>query len=370
MNSTEQSRPQVLVVIGTRPEAIKLAPVIDEMAGRAEVEVRTLLSGQHGDLVAPVLEFFGITADHDLAIMQDSQTPNDVVVRTIAGITPVLSRSAWHGVIVQGDTSSGLAAGLAGFNLGVPVYHVEAGLRSGDRDNPFPEEMNRQLLSRLATHHFAPTEENRRNLIAEGIDAERIDVTGNTVIDALERIAASDSTGGRKRHHLLLTTHRRENLGAPQRRIFEAIARILAEEPEVTITYPLHPNPQIRVLAEEVLPNDPRLQIIDPLDYILFVQEMNRAGIILTDSGGVQEEAPALGVPVLVLRETTERGEAIASGAAVQVGTDPDRIVRTVRGLLRDDARYEEMARVRYPFGGPGASRRIVDALLARIASN
>ncbi len=367
MNVREESRPRILVVIGTRPEAIKLAPVIDEMRGRAEVAVTTLLTGQHGDLVVPVLEFFGIGADHDLAIMQKGQTPNDVVVGTIAGITPVLSGRPWQGVVVQGDTSSGLAAGLAAFNLRVPVYHVEAGLRSGDRSDPFPEEMNRQLLSRLATHHFAPTAANRENLIAEGIDPSSIDITGNSVIDALQRIAGSGANE-RRRHHLLLTTHRRENLGEPQRRIFEAVARILAEEPEVTITYPLHPNPQIRRLAEEVLPNDPRLQIVDPLDYIPFVREMNRAGIILTDSGGVQEEAPALGVPVLVLRETTERGEAIASGSAMQVGTDADRIVESVRGLLRDDAWYGEMARVRYPFGGPGASRKIVDALVGMVS--
>ena len=369
MSQNLSATPEFLVVIGTRPEAIKLAPVIAEMQDRPGIAVRTLLTGQHRDMTSPVLEFFGLEASHDLAIMQDRQTPNDVIVGTIEGITPILLRESWQGVLVQGDTSSGLAAGLAAFNSSIPVYHVEAGLRSGSRENPFPEEMNRQLLSRLATHHFAPTERNRQNLEAEGIDPGAISVTGNTVIDALERITAAGTTE-RRRNHLLLTTHRRENLGAPMRRIFEAVGTILRNHPDVTVTYPLHPNPQIRSLAEEVLPDDPRLRIIEPLDYIRFVREMGCAGMILTDSGGVQEEAPALGVPVLVLRDTTEREEGIASGAALRVGTESEAIVGEVERLLRDDRFYSEMAQVRYPFGGAGGSRMIVDHLLKSPATS
>ena len=348
----------ILVVIGTRPEAIKLAPVVAELLARDDADVRVLLSGQHRDLVRPVLDFFAVPVSWDLDLMEEGQSPNDLLARAIAAIDRVFLEEEWSGVVVQGDTSTALAAAVAGFNRKVPVYHVEAGLRSGDREDPFPEEMNRQLISRLATTHFAPTERNVQNLVAEGIDAERILLTGNTVIDALQRIVPEGSEESR-RHHLLLTTHRRENHGDPQRQIFAAINQILELEEEVSITFPIHPNPAVRNVADEVLREHPRLKIIEPLNYIPFLQEIARSGIVLTDSGGVQEEAPALGVPVLVLRETTEREEVIEAGGALRVGTETEAIVRAVQRLLRDDALYTEMARPRFPFGKPGASRKI-----------
>ena len=355
-------RRKILVVMGTRPEAIKLAPVVTELVAREDAEVRVLLSGQHRDLVHPVLEFFGVEVSWDLDLMRQGQSPNDLLARTIASIDPILQAEEWSGLVVQGDTSTALAAALAAFIQKIPIYHVEAGLRSGDREDPFPEEMNRQLIARLATRHFAPTEQNVRNLVAEGIEQEQIILTGNTVIDALQRIVPENSQADRRRN-LLLTSHRRENHGEPQRRIFQAINEILEREQEVKVTFPMHPSPAVRSMADEVLKEHPRLHLIEPLDYIPFLQEVARSGIVLTDSGGVQEEAPALGVPVLVLRETTEREEVIEAGGAIRVGTETDAIVNTVVDLLHNDTLYNEMARPRFPFGGPGASRKIAALL-------
>ena len=362
----------IVVALGTRPEAIKLAPVITALRRRPSLRVYVVTTGQHRDMVRGILDAFGIASDYDLDIMREDQTPNDVLRRTVEGIEPVLRREESRLLIVQGDTTSALAAALTAFNLRILVAHVEAGLRSGRRDDPFPEEMNRRLISPLASLHFAPTEGNRRNLVAEGIDPETIHVTGNTVVDALEYIGGrNDETEWRDvrtvldavgDHALvLLTTHRRENFGEPQRAMFEGINRLIDEREDIAVVFPVHPNPAVRSAVEQFLHPHPRLHLIDPLDYIPFIHLMTHARIALTDSGGIQEEGPALGLPVLVMRRTTERSEAIDSGSARLIGTAADDIVREVGRLLDDRGAYDEMARRRYPFGGPGGAETIAE---------
>lgn len=355
----------ILIILGTRPEAIKLAPVITALGDRATV----VQTGQHRDLTAPILTAFGITTDHDLDIMLPDQTPSGVVARTLERLDPLLAEGRYQRIVVQGDTSSALAAALAGFHRRIPVAHVEAGLRSGRIDDPFPEEMNRRLITQIADIHFAPTELNRENLLREGLDPSRIVVVGNTVIDALHHIIESDAPiddalqrvldhlNGRKL--ILLTTHRRENFGERHRGIFEAVADIIARHDDVEVLFPVHPNPNVRAAIERHLPSHPRLHLIDPLDYISFVHAMKRSWLILTDSGGVQEEAPALGVPVLVLRETTERPEGIDAGNALLVGTGRSSIIDAVDELYADELTYARMAEAGYPYGGRGAGERI-----------
>ncbi|MCB0711362.1 MAG: UDP-N-acetylglucosamine 2-epimerase (non-hydrolyzing) [Ignavibacteriae bacterium] len=363
---------KVLLVFGTRPEAIKLAPVVLALRERPEKFATTVVTtGQHRHLVTPILQFFGITPDADLDIMREGQSPADAVVRTIERLTPILTEENFDRLIVQGDTSSAVGAALAGFYAKVPVAHVEAGLRSGRVDDPFPEEMNRQLISRLANLHFAPTEGNRESLLREGVTGETIHVTGNTVIDALYNIVERTQNrelpealkGLEEKKVMLLTTHRRENIGERQRRIFEGINRLLREHEELAVVFPVHPNPNVRSAVTEILHPGERLRLLDPLDYIPFVQLMKHAWLILTDSGGVQEEAPALGTPVLVLRETTEREEAIASGNALLVGTSMERGVEAVETLLRDEEMYRRMATPAYPFGEGGVAKSIVQIL-------
>lgn len=371
-NTTDANRPgAVVVALGTRPEAIKLAPVIVRLRERGD-RVVTVATGQHRDMVASILEAFAVEVDHDLDIMQPDQSPNDVLRRTVETIEPVLRRVSPRLLLVQGDTTSALASALAAFNLRIPVGHVEAGLRSGRSDDPFPEEMNRRLISRLAALHFAPTDGNRQSLLAEGVEPESVHVTGNTVIDALEFIAGMEGEDERvgeilrsvgDRRLLLLTTHRRENFGERQRSIFAGINRLLEERDDIAIVFPVHPNPQVRAAVASTLREHPHLHIISPLDYIPFVRLMSHADLALTDSGGIQEEGPALGLPVLVLRETTERSEAVESGGARMIGTDADAIVRSVNRLLDDRKDHEEMARKRYPFGEAGAAGRIVEVV-------
>lgn len=362
----------VLVVLGTRPEAIKLAPVIAALRGRGpEVRVTVALTGQHRELVAPILEFFGIVPDFDLDIMQENQSPAQVVERTLARIDPLLAEKRFDRFVVQGDTSSAMGAALAGFYRGVPVAHVEAGLRTGRRDDPFPEEMNRRLIAQLASVHFAPTERNRLNLLAEGIASNAIHVTGNTVIDALHEILQrtdvselpEEAKGFAGKKVIVLTTHRRENFGEPQRTIFEAINLLLDRYPEIAVLFPVHPNPNVRAAVDACLRPHPRLRLLDPLDYITFVRLMKSAWLILTDSGGIQEEAPALGVPALVLRRTTEREEGLETRNTRLVGTGTESIIAEVASLLADEDRYRSMAQPAYPFGEGGASQRIAAVL-------
>ena len=362
------SRQNVLIVLGTRPEAIKLAPVIVGLRKRPEkFTVSVATTGQHHDLVAPILDFFEISPDYDLGIMQSDQTPASIVERTLARLDPILEEQRFDRLIVQGDTSSALAAGLAGFYRKIPVAHVEAGLRSGEWDDPFPEEINRRLIAQLADLHFAPTEGNRDYLLREGISQKRIHITGNTVIDALHAII--DRTKDEDIHEeiedlegkkiILLTTHRRENFGKRQQGIFEAINSLLELHDDLAVIFPVHPNPNVRSTVQDVLCPNKRLHLLDPVDYIRFVRLMKASWLIMTDSGGIQEEAPALGVPVFVTRKTTERKEVLETGNSLLVGTSSDIIVQEVEALFKDEEKYKSMARPAFPFGQGGAVEKI-----------
>jgi UDP-N-acetylglucosamine 2-epimerase (non-hydrolysing) len=363
---------KILVVFGTRPEAIKLAPVIAELKLlHPRVETKVVLTAQHRDLVDPILNFFGIIPDFDLDIMEKAQTPSDVTVRVLEKMQPLYGKEKPDHVLVQGDTTSGMAAALGAFFEKIPVAHVEAGLRTDDRYNPFPEEMNRRLISQIASLHFAATSSNRENLLRENVAPDSIHVTGNPVIDALQQITARTDEFSpaldridRTKRIILLTTHRRENFGEPQRKIFEAVNSIVEEHSDVQIAFPVHPNPAVIESVGRYLHPHPRIALIEPLDYISFVQLMSLSHLILTDSGGVQEEAPALGKPVLVLRSTTERQEVIEAGSAMMVGVSKERIVDAVRDLLTQPDLYRKMSTPAYPFGRGDAAKKIVDILL------
>lgn len=364
--------PGILVALGTRPEAIKLVPVIRALRAAAIGRVVVVATAQHRDMVDPILAFFGIHVDHDLDIMTEGQGPADVTARVLTAITEVYERERPDLVMVQGDTSSAAAAALAAFYRKIPVAHVEAGLRTGDRFHPFPEEMNRRLLTQIAELHFPPTDANRENLLREGVPAEAIVVTGNTVIDTLNEIvggaSADAKSSGSGRRMLLLTTHRRENFGEPQRNVFEAINRLLERNEDVEVLFPVHPNPAVLDAVREHLKPHPRLHTTGPLSYPEFIAAMARAFAVISDSGGVQEEAPALGIPVIILRTTTERQEALMSGNAMLAELVSDRIVDTVERLLTDGALHASMSRPAFPFGGAGASARIVEAVRTWLA--
>ncbi len=357
---------QILVVLGTRPDAIKLSPVVLALRKLAPaIETKVVLTAQHRDLVDPILRFFGILPDYDLNVMEVAQSPLEVMVRLLPGLETIYAAERPDWVVVQGDTTTALAAAQAAFYRQLPVAHVEAGLRTPERYDPFPEEMNRRLISQLADVHFAATESNRENLLREGIDPGAIHVTGNPVIDALQEISErgdlQDQGGTRedKGRTILLTTHRRENFGEPQRNIFGAINHLVEHYPDLHVIFPVHPNPAVVEAARRHLLPHPRIQLVEPLDYIPFVQLMARSYFIMTDSGGLQEEAPALGRPVLVLRATTERAEAILSGNAILTGVDKGAIIDAASRLLDDPELYRRMSRPAYPFGAGGASAKI-----------
>lgn len=363
----------VLLVMGTRPEAIKLAPVVTALRGRVKVHV--LATAQHRFLLDQVLRAFSIRPDSDLNLMRPDQSLDGLTARAVAGVGQVLDRVKPGAVVVQGDTTTALAAALAAFYRKVPVAHVEAGLRTSDRYAPFPEEMNRRLVSSLAELHFAPTQRARDSLLAESVPAGRIFVTGNTVVDALRQMAGS----GRLREPMVLrrvrpdariilvTAHRRESQGAGLAQICAGIRRIVVAHPDAIVVYPVHPNPNVSRTARRLLGRVERVVLCEPLEYPEFIALMVRAFLVLTDSGGIQEEAPALGKPVLVLRDKTERPEAVAAGAARLVGTDPDRIVREVNRLFRSPAGYARMAMIRNPFGDGRAGERIARILCRRL---
>jgi UDP-N-acetylglucosamine 2-epimerase (non-hydrolysing) len=360
---------KVVVVCGTRPEAIKLAPVVLELRRRPSTfDTRVVVTAQHRDLLDQVLRAFAIEADVDLDIMRDGQTPFEITVRALEGLRPVLERERPDVVVCQGDTTTTFAAALASFYLKVPVAHVEAGLRSGDKLNPFPEEVNRRLTSVVADYHFAPTAAARENLLAEGITSDRVHVTGNTVIDAL--MIASGLPGPSPADDVpadarvvLVTAHRRENWGAPMEGIMRAVVDIADAMEDVQVIMSVHPNPRVRDTVERVLEGHPRIRVIESVDYVPFVKLMRRASIILTDSGGIQEEAPSFGVPVLVLRKVTERPEGVAAGAVRVVGVERAGIVAAALELLSDPSAYESMARAVNPYGDGHASERIADVL-------
>ncbi|MES1973248.1 MAG: UDP-N-acetylglucosamine 2-epimerase (non-hydrolyzing) [Pseudomonadota bacterium] len=363
--------PKVLIVFGTRPEAIKLFPVVAALAQQPGLVVRTCVTAQHRGLLDQVLAIAGLTPDIDLDLMEPGQSLDRLTARLLTGLGDVMDAEKPDRVIVQGDTATAMVGALAAYYRKVPVSHVEAGLRSGDIWQPWPEEVNRRIVAPIADQHFAPTETAADALKRENIDPATIHVTGNTVIDALlatrARIAekpglASDLDDIAERFAgkriVLVTTHRRENFGGGMANIAHALGRI-AERPDVAILFPVHPNPNVVSVMDAQLGNRTNIARIDPLDYPHFVRALGLCHLALTDSGGVQEEAPALGKPVLVMRETTERPEGVAAGTAKLIGTDADRIVREVSALLDDDAAYSAMSRAHNPFGDGRSSARI-----------
>ena len=357
----------VLCTVGTRPEAVKMAPVVLALRDEPWARVRVLATAQHRRMLDQVLDLFGISPDVDLDLMRPDQELADLTARMLAALDRALETERPDVVLAQGDTTTVLATGLACFYRRIPFGHVEAGLRTGDLANPFPEEMNRAVASRLARFHFAPTAEARANLLREGIPDGDIHVTGNTVIDALLRVAAGDTPIGVPldpgRRLVLVTAHRRESFGAPLREAFGALRALADRNHDVQVLYPVHLNPNVSGPARELLDGHPRITLCAPLDYAPFIAAMKRAHLILTDSGGVQEEAPALGKPVLVLRDETERPEAVAEGVVRLVGTSAPRILAEAQRLLDDPAAYAAMARGVSPYGDGHAAERIVRVL-------
>jgi len=358
-------RIRLMVVFGTRPECIKLAPVIKALKGCDDFEVIITVTAQHREMLDQFLSFFELRPDYDLNIMQHGQTLTEITCRALDGLDGVLSKERVDMVMVQGDTTTAFAAALAAYYHRVSSAHVEAGLRTHDKMQPFPEEINRRLIGAIADLHFAPTVRAKQNLLQEGVEAKRIFVTGNTVVDALleclERLPPVHSNSSWRT--LLVTAHRRENWGEPLKRICRALTRVLERFKDVRVVFPMHRNPVVREIAVSYLGSHERVELIDPPDYFGFVQLMRLAHIIVTDSGGVQEEAPALGKPVLVLRNVTERPEAIEAGVAKLVGTDESAIVDELCRLLSDENAYARMARSVNPYGDGKASQRIVHGL-------
>jgi len=366
---------KVLVTAGTRPEAIKMAPVIGALQARPEVfSTRVCLTGQHRELLDQVIQVFGLPVHHDLQVMRPDQTIHDVTAGVLQGMRRILEEEHPDAVLVHGDTTTTFAAALAAYYAKIPVGHVEAGLRTFKRYEPFPEELNRRMADALATWHYAATERGRENLLREGADEASIVVTGNTVIDALLATAEKPYTfsdpllesAGSERKLVIVTAHRRESFGEPFDRICAALRRIAETHDDTEIVYPVHPNPNVRRAVDAHLAGVERIHCIEPLDYLPFVHLLKKAHVVLTDSGGLQEEAPALGVPVLVMRDVTERPEAIESGTAKLVGTDVGRIVTETGALLTDPDARERMARAVNPFGDGQAAARIVEHLAAQ----
>ena len=358
----------VMLVFGTRPEAIKMCPLVNELKKRPGIRTVVCVSGQHREMLDAVLRAFNVVPDYDLAIMKDRQTLFDITVNILERIRAVLEEVKPDVVLVHGDTSTTFVTALACFYLQIPVGHVEAGLRTYNIYSPYPEEFNRQAVSVIARYNFAPTELSRENLLREGRKPESIYVTGNTAIDALKTPVRADYThpelewaaGSRL---IMITAHRRENLGEPMHRMFRAIRRIIEEHPDVRAIYPIHMNPVVREEANAELGGCDRIRIIEPLDVLDFHNFLSRSYLILTDSGGIQEEAPSLGKPVLVMRDTTERPEGIAAGTLRLVGTEEETIYKNFKELLEDRAAYDKMAHASNPYGDGFASVRIADVL-------
>ena len=361
-------RKTIMLVFGTRPEAIKMCPLVRELKKRPEVRTLVCVTGQHRGMLQQVLDAFDVVPDYDLAIMQDRQTLFDITERVLKGMKEVLEKEKPDAVLVHGDTSTTFAAALSCFYLQIPVGHVEAGLRTYNIWSPYPEEFNRQCVSVIARWNFAPTPLSRDNLIREGKKPESIFVTGNTVIDALkttvrENYTHPDLEWAEGSRLILLTAHRRENLGAPMHAMFRAIRRVVEEHGDVKALYPIHMNPVVREAADAELGGCDRIRLTEPLDVLDCHNVMARSYLILTDSGGIQEEAPSLGKPVLVMRDTTERPEGIDAGTLKLVGTREDTIYREFTKLLDDRKAYEEMAHAENPYGDGHACERIADIL-------
>jgi len=361
-------------IVGTRPEAIKMAPIIQAAAQDPGFQSVVVATAQHRELLDEALRWFGVTADHDLALMEPDQQVHTLLAHAVPRLVALLAAEKPDWVIVQGDTTTTFCAALAAFYQAIPLGHVEAGLRTRDLYSPFPEEANRRMTDVLARQCFAPTHQARANLLAEGIPPERIAVTGNTGIDALFALRDGETTAAREApacldgldpatRIVLVTMHRRESFGQPLQRVCRALRRLALEHPDVVILFPVHPNPNVQRPVHQQLGGSPRVRLVAPLAYPEFVHLMRRATLVLTDSGGIQEEAPSLGKPVLVLRELTERPEGVDAGVAVLVGTDEDRIIAEASRLLNDRKAYEAMARFVNPYGDGKAATRILDIL-------
>lgn len=364
---------KVLTVFGTRPEAIKMAPLIKEMQSREEFECKVLVTAQHREMLDSVLKLFKIEPDFDLNIMKHGQTITDITSRVLYGCEEAFEKYTPDLILVHGDTTTTFAAGLAAFYKKIPVGHIEAGLRSENMYSPYPEEMNRRLTGRLSTYHFSPTKSNKENLVREDISSKNIIVTGNTVIDALLQVVKKDyvfedqmlnNIDFENKKVILLTCHRRENWGEPMEGIFRAVKSIVEENPNTHLIFPMHMNPIVRDAANSILGNHDRISLIEPLDYEPFANLMAKSYLLMTDSGGVQEEAPALGKPVVVLRTETERPEAVESGTVKVVGVKEEKVYQMGDRLIRDKSYYESMANAVNPYGDGKASKRIADYLL------
>lgn len=359
---------KILLVFGTRPEAIKMCPLALELNTRLGVQVRLCVTGQHSRMLEQAMAAFSVTADYDLAVMRESQSLGDITSAVLTAIGPVLDDFCPDAVLVHGDTTSAFAAALACFYRRIPVGHVEAGLRTHDLNTPFPEEFNRRAVDILCRWHFAPTETARENLLREGAAPETVFVTGNTVIDALKTTVRNDCASPfsdwiGSRRLLLLTAHRRENLGKPMERMFQAIRRAVEEHEDICVLYPVHMNPAVRETAETVLGSHDRIRLIDPLGVTDFHSLLSRCFLVLTDSGGIQEEATALGKPVLVMRDLTERPEGLTAGTLKLVGTEEGTVYAAIHRLLTNPAEYSQMSTPSAVYGDGNACRRIADVL-------
>jgi UDP-N-acetylglucosamine 2-epimerase (non-hydrolysing) len=363
---------KIMAVFGTRPEAIKILPLVKALKADPRFDCQVAVTAQHREMLDQVMDLFDVTADYDLDMMQAGQTLFDITARALTGLKPVLEEAKPDLALVHGDTSTTFAGALAAYYLQIPVGHVEAGLRSGNRYSPFPEEMNRRLTGNLANLHFAPTVKAQKNLLREGRPPRTVYVTGNTVIDALLEVIAKPCcfTDWRladldfhKYRVITVTTHRRENLGSPMRGIYRALRRLLDEFPDTVAVFPMHKNPAVRTVAHSVLDGHERIILTEPMDYLPFAHLLKQSHLIITDSGGLQEEAPALGKPVLVLRDTTERPEAIEAGTVWLTGTKEEDIYQQGRLLLSDSRIYDSMAQAVNPYGDGQACRRIIEAI-------
>lgn len=360
---------KVMTVFGTRPEAIKMAPLVKELDSRTEIECKVCVTAQHREMLDQVLNIFNIKPDYDLNIMQQGQTLSDITSKALKGLEEVLNKEKPNIVLVHGDTTTTFAGALASYYTQTDIGHVEAGLRTWNKYSPYPEELNRQMVGILTDMHFAPTEKSKNKLLAEGKTPNTIYVTGNTAIDAL-----NTTINPNYNHELfnwlgtdkliLLTAHRRENLGLPMRNIFKAIRKIVDEIPNVKVIYPVHLNPKVKEIANEILGNNPKIKLINPLEVIDFHNFINKSYLILTDSGGIQEEAPSLGKPVLVLRDTTERPEGIEAGTLKLAGTNEKTIYELTKTLLTNTKQYDTMSKASNPYGDGKASNRIANAII------
>lgn len=367
----EQTVKKIAFIFGTRPEAIKMAPLVKAVEKEARLKPLVIVTAQHREMLDQVMALFELEADYDLNLMKAGQSLGDITIGALCGLEEVLKKERPDMVLVHGDTTTTFAGALASFYQGIKVGHVEAGLRSFDMSSPFPEEANRKLTGVLSSYHFAPTPSACDNLLREGIKPESILVTGNTVIDALMETVNKPYTFtpeleeilSKPAKKILLTTHRRENQGEPMRQTFEGILDLVQADQEVYVIFPVHKNPKIRALAKEVLGEHPQILCIEPLDYLPFVHLISRVDLVLTDSGGLQEEAPSLGKPVLVLRDNTERPEAIEAGTVVLIGTDKVILKKSVSELLYHDEAYQKMAQAINPYGDGKASERIVQGI-------